>query len=120
MTTIMLGVTWVINYVRRHKQMVAILAAILVIALLSILLTRSCGRKPVLNEKELQEIHEAIESKERGKMEDAFVKVEAKQAEIEANVTNSKAIVVNAQYEAKKKVEAMTDEELAAYLESLK
>lgn len=109
------------GYVWAHRRTAAILAAITLIALLSILLTRSCGQRRVeLNEKELQQVHEAIETKERKKMEEVFVQVEVKQAQIDANVTNSKAATVNAIADAKDKVKAMTDEELAAHLESLK
>jgi hypothetical protein len=109
------------GWILSHKT-IAILTAIGVILLLLLLFQTYCGgkAKPVLDEKLNQEVHEAIETKERKKMEDVFVKVEAKQAEIDANVSNSEAIVVNAQYEAKKKVQAMTDEELRNHLEGLK
>ena len=103
-----------------HKRTVAILAAITLIALLAVVFTRSCGRTPKLNEKELQQVHEAIETKERKKMEEVFVQVEVKQQEIDANVANSKAATVNAIADAKDKAKAMTDEELANYLESIK
>ena len=110
-----------LGYLQAHWRTVAILAAILLIALASILLTRSCGQRAVkLDEKELQQVNEAIETKERKKMEEVFVAVEVKQQEIDANVSGSKAQTVNAIADAKKKVEAMTDEELANYLESIK
>lgn len=104
-----------------HWRTVATLAAILIIALASILFVRSCGQRRVeLNEKELQEVHEAIETKERKKMEDVFVQVEVRQAGIDANVAYSNTAKVNAIADAKEKVKVMTDDELAAYLESLK
>lgn len=121
MTFLLSGLTWVINWARNHKT-AAILSAIIAILIFVLLFQTYCGgkSKPVLDEKLNQEVHEAIETKERKKMEDVFVKVEAKQAEIAANVSNSEAIVVNAQYEAKKRVKEMSGSELEAYLESLK
>ncbi len=119
MTMLFLANAW--GWVLAHKRTLAILGAILLIALLSILLTRSCGqRKAELNEKELQQVHEAIETKERKKMEEVFVAVEVKQQAIDTNVAYSNTQVVNAIADAKKKVSEMSDEELAAYLESLK
>lgn len=109
--------TWLAS----HWRMVAILAAIVLIAILAIVFGRGCNsRKAVLDEKLNQEVHEAIETKERKKMEDVFVKVELDQKAIDANVAYSNTATVNAIHEAKKKVEAMSDSELEAYLESLK
>lgn len=111
----------VFGWLWAHKRTIGVIVAVAVIAVAVLVIAKSCGRgKPVLNEKELQEVNEAIETRERKKMEEVFVKVEAKQAEIEANVTNAKAETVNAIADAKKKVSEMSDEELAAYLESLK
>lgn len=111
----------VAGWIAAHKT-VSILSAIVVILILTLLFNSYCGGKPkpVLDEKLNQEVHEAIETKERKKMEDVFVKVELDQKAIDANVAYSNTATVNAIHEAKKKVEAMTDEELAAYLESLK
>ena len=111
----------IIGWIYANKRMVAILAAIVLIAILAVVFGRGCNsRKAQLNEKEHQEVHEAIETKERKKMEEVFVQVEVKQAQIDANVTNSKAATVNAIADAKDKVKAMSDEELANHLESLK
>lgn len=117
---ISLVVANVFGWIWAHKRMVAIGGAIVLVVILAFAFTRSCRNRPVLNEKELQEVNEAIETRERKKMEEVFIKVEAKQAEIEANVTNAKVETVNAIADAKKKVSEMSDEELAAYLESLK
>jgi hypothetical protein len=109
------------GWIYANWRMVAILAAIGVIAIASIFLVRGCSqRKAQLNEKELQQVHEAIETKERKKMEEVFVAVEVKQKEIDANVAYSNTAVINAVADAKKKVAEMTDEELASHLESLK
>lgn len=109
----------VLKFVKEHWRLFAISVLVIFVAVFGLM--KACSKPKVrLDEKELQQVNEAIETRERKKMEDAFVKVEAKQAEIEANVTNAKAATVNAQAEAKKKVQAMTDDELAAYLESIK
>jgi predicted tellurium resistance membrane protein TerC len=109
------------GWVVANWRMVAILAAIGVIAIASIFFVRGCSqRKAQLNEKELQQVHEAIETKERKKMEEVFVAVEVKEKEIDANVAYSNTQVVNAIAEAKKKASEMSNDELAAYLESLK
>ena len=111
----------IIGWIYANKRMVAILAAIVLIAILAVVFGRGCNsRKAQLNEKELQQVHEAIETKERKKMEEVFVAVEVKEQAIDANVAHSNVQVVNAIAEAKKKASQMTDEELAAHLESLK
>ena len=102
-----------------HKRTVAILAAITLIALASILLTRSCGQRRVeLNEKEQQEVRDVIETRERDKMEAKYIELEVKNANIDANVAGNKAETVNVIANARTEVKKMTDEELAAFLES--
>jgi hypothetical protein len=121
MTFLLSILTWIVNWARKNKT-AAILSGIVAVLIFVLLFQTYCGggkSKPELDEKLNQEVHEAIESKERKKMEEVFVKVEAKQAEIESSVSNAKANTVNAIAEAKKKVSEMTDAELAAYLESL-
>lgn len=109
----------ILAFVKAHWRVFAIALLVMVVAVFGLM--KACSKPKVqLDEKELQQVHEAIETRERKKMEDAFVKVEAKQAEIEANVTNAKAATVNAQAEARKKVQAMSDDELSDYLESIK
>ena len=104
-----------------HWRMAATVGGFIIVAVLVIAFGRGCNsRKAVLDEKLNQEVHEAIETKERKKMEDVFVKVELDQKAIDANVAYSNTATVNAIHEAKKKVEAMSDSELEAYLESLK
>lgn len=107
-------------FVVKHR-IYFILGLIILIAVLAVVFSRSCGKAKVqLDEKELQQVHEAIESRNRQEMEDAFVVIEKKQAEIDANVANAKANAVNAAHEARKKVRDMTDQELMNFLEENK
>ena len=70
----------IIGWIYANKRMVAILAAIVLIAILAVVFGRGCNsRKAQLNEKELQQVHEAIETKERKKMEEVFVAATAQE-----------------------------------------
>lgn len=106
----------VYGWVVAHKRIVAILAAILVIALLSILLTRSCGSKPKLNEAEIQKAQQAIAVEDRKQMVEILTSSDAREAAIDGNLSNAKANTVNAIHEARHKWQNATDDEIKAEL----
>jgi hypothetical protein len=82
---------------------------------------RQCNRPPKvqLNEKELQQVKQAIETQERRELEEAYVLVEVKQEEINANVANGRVETINKTTEARKEAQGMSIEELEAYLEGM-
>ena len=104
------------GWIVAHKRTVAILAAILVIALLSILFTRSCGSKPKLNEAEIQKAQQAIAVEDRKQMVEILTSSDAREAAIDGNLSNAKANTVNAIHEARHKWQNATDDEIKAEL----
>lgn len=95
---------------------------ILVLLIVSVIVFKTCSgpTKPLITEQERQMINQAIETNNREQMEKIFVEVELKQAAIDANTANAKTETINRIYEARKTVRSMSNEELAAHLESLK
>jgi hypothetical protein len=115
MTMLFLANAW--GYLVAHWRTVAILAAILVIAIASILLTRSCGSKPKLNEAEIQKAQQAIAVEDRKQMVEILTSSDVREAAIDGNVSNAKADTVNAIHEARHKWQNATDDEIKAELE---
>lgn len=118
MTPLMLALTWIVNWIRKNPT-ATILSAIIVILILTFLFNSYCGGKPKvqLNEKEQQEVRDAIETRERGKMEAKYIELEVKNANIDANVAGNKAETVNVIANARTEVKKMTDEDLRQFLE---
>lgn len=83
---------------------------------------RSCwsAHKAKLNEKQIEEAKIAIEQHNDEKLKEVFAQADTKQAVIDGTVANSEADTKKAEAEAKKKYDAMTNDELAAELEARK
>lgn len=107
----------IIGWIYANKRTVAILAAILVIAILSVVFSRSCGSKPKLNEAEIQKAQQAIAVEDRKQMVEILTSSDAREAAIDGNLSNAKANTVNAIHEARHKWQNATDDEIKAELE---
>ena len=92
-----------VGWMAAHWRMVAILATICLIALLSILFTRSCGPKPKLNEAEIQQGERAVQERNDAALKEILVQSEVREKEIEANVANAEKEKINAIHESRKK-----------------
>ncbi len=82
-----------------------------------VVISRSCGHKPKLNEKQIQQAQTAIATQDRATMEKVLVESDVAEKQIDANVANAEVQKLNAITEAKTKAAQMTNEELAAELE---
>ncbi len=98
-----------------------IFAGIVAVIALAIFLNRACGHRAAkLNEAEIIAAQQAIEKKDSETLRQILVAADTREAAIDINVANSKAAVVNAMVDAKKKYAAMSDEELAREIEARK
>lgn len=104
--------TWLAS----HKRTVAILAAITLIALASILLTRSCGQKAKLDQQEIIKAQQSIAVEDRKQMVEILVSSDAREAVIDSEVSNAKKDTVNAIADSKEKWSQASDEEIKAEL----
>lgn len=106
----------IIGWITAHWRTVAILAAIFVIALGSILIVRSCGSKPKLNEAEIQKAQQSIAVEDRKAMQEVLISSDVREAVIDSEISNAKAETVNAIHDSKVKWNQATDEEIKAEL----
>lgn len=101
-------------------RVVLIGLAILVLLIAGVFTYRGCkARRIKLNQQELIELQNVIDTGERKKQEEFLVKVKVNEKQIDANVANSKTAEVNAIHDAKKEVSQMSDEELRLALEEM-
>lgn len=97
---------------------IAIVAGAAILLLFIILGVRSCFKKtPKLNEAQILEAQKAIAESDRKAMEKVLVESDVAEKQINENLVNAKTETVNAIADAKKKAEALSNEELAAELE---
>jgi hypothetical protein len=92
-----------------------------IIALLigSIFIYRACHKTPHLDEQQIKRAQDAIAKQDREEMTKVLVDAEVKEKQIDANLANSDSAKLQAIYEARRKANAMTNEELARRLEEL-
>src|SRR5688572_43402 len=96
----------IVGWIVANKRTVAILGAICLIALLTILLTRACApAKPKLNEAEIQKGEQAVKERNDAALKEILVQSEVREKQIEANVANAEKETVNAIYESRRKWE---------------
>ena len=105
----------ILGWIYANKRVVAILAAILTIAIVAGLWTRSCSQRAVkLNEAELQKGKQAIAEQDDKALREVLVASDVRETIRETSVVNAEANTVNAYHESRKKYEGMTIDELQA------
>lgn len=82
-----------------------------------IFLLRACNKPPKLDQEAIIRAQDAIASREKAKMEEAFAQIEVKDQNIDANVAFSETKKLNALAEARRKAREMSNEDLARALE---
>lgn len=108
---------WIVS----HLRLIGVVVACIAVLCLG-LWAKSCwsAHKVKLSEKAIQEAKVAIEQHNDEKLKEVLAKADTEQAVIDGTVANSEADTKKAQAEAKKKYDAMTNDELAAELEARK
>lgn len=95
-------------------------ATVLIIAL-GLFLWRSCRPKPAkLNESEIIAAQQAIEKQDAAKLKEILANADVREAQIDANLANSETQKLNALADARKKYDAMSNEDLAKEIEARK
>lgn len=108
------------GWVVAHWRTVAVVLAAVIVLVASIALFRSCGPKPKLDEKEIQDSIKAIEEKNDTKLKEILANVDVREKQIDANLANAKNATVNAYADARKKYSNMNTADLAAEIEARK
>lgn len=102
-------------FVYDNWKVLAIVAGILLVVVLSAVAFRSCGRKPTkLNEAEIQRGEQAIKEQNKQELVEILAKAEVREQAIDANVANGRVATINAVKEARDKYSDMSIEELQA------
>ena len=115
MISLFLANVW--GWIWAHRRTVAILAAILLIAILSVLFGRGCNSKPAkLNQEEIIKAQQSIAVEDRKQMVDILASSDAREAAIDSNISNAKANTVNAIHESRERWSQASDDELKAEL----
>lgn len=97
-----------------------VLIAVLILVIALFLTKCWTAREAKLDEDKIQRVNKAIAENNKAELEKVFVEVEVEQKQIDGNMANARTATINAQHDAKKQANAMTTEELAAYLEGMK
>ena len=93
----------VFRYLAAHWRTVAILVAILVIAVVAGLWTRSCSQRAVkLDEAEIQKGKQAIAEQDDKALREVLVASDVREAQRKSNVIEAEANTANAYYESRK------------------
>lgn len=97
-----------------------VLIAVLILCIALFLTKCWPAKEAKLDEDKIQRIDKAIAENNKAELEKVFVEVEVEQKAIDGNMANARVSTINATHEAKKQANAMTKEELQAYLEGMK
>lgn len=112
---------WLLNWagwLLAHWREAIIVVALLAVFVVGVMTTRSCYKKPIkLDEAAIQKAQKAIQESDRKAMIDVLAESDAKEAQIDAAVANSKAEAVNAAAESRKRNSQLTNDQLARALE---
>lgn len=106
----------VLGFIQVHWRIVL---GVIVGLLAVFLIFKACGSSPTpkLDQKAIIEAQKAIEEKNDAKLKEILVESDVKVQQIDANVAEGRKELVNAQYEAKKKYEGLTCDQLAEEIE---
>lgn len=110
MTLLFLANAW--GWIVAHWRIIAPVAAFILIALLAVVFSRSCGKTVKLDEVEIQRAQQAIATEDRKQMEEVLAKSDAREATIDANISNAKSETINAIHESREKWSKASDEEI--------
>lgn len=114
---------WTMNavgWLAAHWRWIVYPLAVIAIIALGMCGYRAWKPQPKLNEKEIQAGEQAVKERNDKELKEILATADAREAEIDANVSNAEAQTEKAKEEAKKKYEGMTVDELAAELEKRK
>jgi hypothetical protein len=106
-----------LGWIQTHWR---ILLGVFIVVFVFAFVLKQCNRPAKLNQKELIEAQAAVEERNDEKLKTILAESDVRVKEIDANVANGRVELINAQYEAKKKYEGMSTDELAAELEKRK
>lgn len=114
---------WALNFwgcVWAHRRAVIYTVIVVVFFVSFALALRSCKPKAKLNEQEIQAAENAIAEKNDAKLKEILAAADAREAQIDTNVSNAEAQTEKAKKEAKRRYENMNTSELAEQLEKRK
>lgn len=117
---ISLTIANIIGWIVANWRLMLAVAGVMAFLVLFGLVMRSCERKPVLNEQQIQKNQEAVASRERQKMEEALVESRVAEKQIDANRADAENTKLDALAKAREEAKAMSNEDLAKTLEGLK
>lgn len=110
-------ISWLVLQFKRHSE-IFILIGIAIALLVTVGIYRGCSKStPKLNEAEIHKAQTAIAVQDRQKMVDVLVSSDVREKAIDENLVDANRQKIDAIAEAKKKAEALSNDELAAELE---
>lgn len=107
----------IIGWITAHWRIVLYIIGGVVLVIAFSMVWKSCNRPPKLDEKAIQKAQDAIATKDRAAMVEVLATSELIEKRIDANLANAETVKLNTLADARKKANAMTNDELAAELE---
>lgn len=108
------ALSWIVLQIQKYwMQILVVVGIVALVATISLYFRK----KPKLDQKQIVEAQQAIAEQDRAKMVEILAISDAKEAEADGYVANSKVETVNAIQESKKKWNELSNDELAKELE---
>lgn len=117
LTIVLSGVTWLVNFIRKHHRAFIIGLAIVILLLVVMFTYRACKPQATINEKEIFEAQTAIAERDDKKLREILANVEVREKAVDNAVQNSANVTQEKIVEAKKKYDNMNASELQAEFE---
>jgi len=114
LTTILLGLTWCVNLVRKHWKIALIVLGLGLLLLFVALTFSKCGQPKPIDEKKVQEAITAIEQKNYDRLKEKMVELAVDEKAIDTNVANGRKDSLEAANAEREKLKNMDAEQLKA------
>lgn len=117
--TLLSALTWTVNFIKRNWRGLLIGIGVIFILASVILVFKSCNKpEPAkLDQPAILKAEKAIKDQNYGELREVLVETDVKNAEIDANVAKGRVETIQTADEARRKYEAMSNDDIASEIE---